>query len=123
MREPELTESQRLIQETARAMAEEHFRPRAAKADKEYAPPIENLRLLAEQGFCGSFLPEAYGGAGLSLFDSVLIMEQVARGCANTAMLLSTTDGATPRSILHLGTEAQKRRWLPRFARGEALAA
>jgi len=123
VREPELNDDQRLIQETARAMAEEHFRPCAAKADRDYEPPVENLRVLAEHGFCGTFIPEEYGGAGLPLFDTVVVMEQVARACANTAILLSTTDGATPRSILHLGTEEQKRRWLPRFVKGEALAA
>jgi acyl-CoA dehydrogenase len=123
MREPELSEDQHLIQETARAMAEEHFRPRAAKADRDYAPPVENLRVLAEHGFCGTFIPEEYGGAGLALFDTVIVMEQVARACANTAILLSTTDGATPRSILHLGTEEQKRRWLPRLCSGESVAA
>lgn len=123
MREPELTEDQRMIQETARSLAEEHFRPLAARADREYAPPVGNLRVLAEHGFCGSFIPEEYGGAGLGLFDTVIVMEQVARNCANTAILLSGTDGATPRSILHLGTEQQKRRWLPRFARAETLAA
>ncbi|WP_043829457.1 acyl-CoA dehydrogenase family protein [Muricoccus aerilatus] len=123
MREPELTEDQRLIQETARSLAEEHFRPLAARADREYAPPVGNLRILAEHGFCGAFIPEEYGGAGLGLFDTVIVMEQVARNCANTAILLSGTDGATPRSILHLGTEEQKRRWLPRFARAETLAA
>lgn len=123
MREPELTEDQHLIQETARAMAEEHFRPSAAKADRDYAPPLENLKVLAEHGFTGAFIPEEYGGPGLSLMDSVVVIEQIARSCANTAILVSTTDGATPRTVLHLGTEEQKRRWLPRFVRGETLAA
>ncbi len=123
MREPELTEDQRIIQETARAMAEEHFRPRAAKADRDYAPPLENLRVLADHGFCGASMPEEYGGAALSLMDSVIVNEQIARACANTAIIASTTDGATPRAILHLGTEEQKRRWLPRFVKGESLAA
>lgn len=123
MREPELNEQERLLQETARRIADEHFAPGAARADRDWQPPLENLRMLAENGFCGTFLPEEYGGPGLSLFESVLITVQVARACANTALLLSLTDGATPRAILHLGSEEQKRRYLPRFTRGELLAA
>ncbi len=119
----DLNEQERLLQETARRMAEEHFAPRAAQADRDWAPPVENLRVLAENGFAGAFVPEEYGGAGLSLFESVLITVQVARSCANTALLMSMTDGATPRTILHSGTEAQKWRYLPQFAKGELLAA
>ncbi len=119
----ELNEQERLLQTTARRIAEEHFAPRAAQADRDWRPPVENLRVLAENGFAGAFVPEEYGGAGLSLFESVLITVEVARSCANTALLMSLTDGATPRTILHSGTEEQKRRWLPRFTKGESLAA
>jgi alkylation response protein AidB-like acyl-CoA dehydrogenase len=123
MLEPELNDAQRLIQETARRIAEEHFKPRAAQADREFKPPVENLKVLAEHGYTGVFIPEEYGGAGLGLFEMVLIVEQVARACANTGILMSCTDGATPRTILHAGTEAQKKRYLPKFAKGELYAA
>ena len=119
----DLNEQERLLQDTARRMAEEHFAPRAAQADRDWQPPVENMRVLAENGFAGAFVPEEYGGSGLSLFESVLITVQVARSCANTALLMSMTDGATPRTILHSGTDEQKRRYLPRFAKGELLAA
>jgi alkylation response protein AidB-like acyl-CoA dehydrogenase len=121
--EPELTDQQRMIQATAREMAETHFKPRAAAADREYRPPVENLKLLAAHGFTGTFIPQEYGGPGLTLFESVLMIEQIARSCANTAMLLSVTDGATQRAILHVGSEEQKRRFLPRFADGTLWAA
>lgn len=123
MLEPELNQQQRLIQETARKLAEEHFKPGAARVDREHAPPVGNLKLLVEHGFCGMGLPEEYGGSGLGLLEMVLVVEQVARSCANTAMLVSLTEGATTRSILQLGNEAQKRKYLPKFARGELLAA
>ncbi|MGY3547446.1 acyl-CoA dehydrogenase family protein [Bradyrhizobium sp. USDA 4469] len=118
MNEPELSEQERLIQKTARDMAETHFRPRAAAADRDLRPPMDNLKVLAEHGFTGTFIPESYGGPGLTLFESVLMIEQIARSCANTAILLSVTDGATQRAILHIGSEEQKQRYLPRFADG-----
>jgi len=119
----ELTDQQRLIQESARTMAEKNFKQRAAHADRAHEPPVDNLRVLRENGFTGIFLPEAYGGAGLGLLDMVLIVEQIARYCANTAMLVGCADGASQRTILQVGTEAQKQRYLPRVARGELYAA
>ncbi len=119
----ELTEEQRLIRDTVGALAQARFAPESASADKEYRPPIENLKVLAEHGYTGVFLPETYGGAGLGLLETVLIVEQLARSCANTAMLFSCTDGATPRAILHIGSEALQRRYLPAFARAERYAA
>jgi alkylation response protein AidB-like acyl-CoA dehydrogenase len=123
MNAPELTSEQRLIQETARKIADEHFKPRAAAADKNYAPPIENLKVLAEHGFTGIFIPQEYGGAGLGVLEMTLVVEQVSRACANTGILMSCTDGATPRAILHIGSDAMKKKYLPKFARGELYAA
>ncbi len=118
-----LTEEQRLIRDTVRTLAQERFAQGAAAVDRDTRPPIENLRVLAEHGYTGLFIPQEYGGAGLGLLENVLVTEQIARACANTAMLFSCTDGATPRAVLGLGTEAQKRRYLPRIAKAELLTA
>ena len=119
----ELSEQQRLIRDTVRALAEKHFRPKAAEVDRTRRPPVENVKLLAEHGYSGIFVPEEYGGPGMKLLDIVIVVEEVARCCANTAILVGCTDGATPRAILHLGSEAQKREYLPKIARGELLCA
>ena len=119
----ELTEQQQMIRKSVRAIAEKHFRPKAAEVDKMRRPPVENIKVLAEHGFCGVFIPEEYGGPALKTLDIVLIFEEVARCCANTAMLVSATDGATPRAILNLGSEQQKKQYLPRLVRGELLCA
>jgi alkylation response protein AidB-like acyl-CoA dehydrogenase len=123
MPQAELTDEQRLIQRTARELAESRFKPGAAEADRRYAPPVANIKVLSEAGFTGAFVPSEYGGAALSIFDGLLVMEQISRYCANTAMLLSCTDGATPHAIRYLGTDTQKRHYLPRFVAGESLAA
>lgn len=117
------TEEQMMLRDTVRQIGENNFRDKAAEADKNFRPPVENIRLLAEQGFTGTFVPEEYGGLGLGVLDVTLILEEIARSCANTAMLMSMTDGATPRVILHMGTEEQKRRYLPRFVSGELFSA
>ena len=118
-----LTEEQRLIRDNVRALAREQFAPKAAAADKQYKPPIENLKVLANHGYIGMFMPAEYGGSGLGLLENVLVVEQIARYCANTAMLFSCTDGATPRAILGIGSEEHKRKFLSRIVKGEILTA
>ncbi len=118
-----LTDEQRLIRDSVRALARERFAPGAARADREYRPPVENLGVLAAHGYTGLFIPEAYGGAGLGLMENVLVAEAIARSCANTAILFSCTDGATPRALLGLGSEDHKRKYLPRIVKGEVLTA
>ena len=68
-------------------------------------------------------MPAEYGGSALGLVENVLIVEQIARYCANTAMLISCTDGATPRAILGIGSDRQKKKYLPRIVKGEVLTA
>jgi len=119
----ELTEQQLLIRASVREIAEKHFKPKAQEVDRTRRPPMENLKILAQNGFCGVFIPEEYGGPGLGVTEICLIVEQVARCCASTAMLIGCTDGATPRAIFHLGTEKQKRELLPRLVTGELLCA
>lgn len=118
-----LTEEQRLIRDTVRGLARDRFAAQAADADRQYLPPTGNVKVLAEHGYTGMFMPPEFGGAGLGLFDSVLVVEQLARYCANTAMLYSCTDGATPRAILAVGSDAHKQRYLGRLVRAEILSA
>lgn len=118
-----LTDEQRLIRDTVRTLARERFASGAAKADRDCRAPVENIRVLAEHGYTGLFIPSAYGGAGLGLMEHVLVAEELARACANTAMLFSCTDGATPRALLGLGSDEIKQRYLPRIVRAEVLTA
>jgi butyryl-CoA dehydrogenase len=118
-----LSQEQRLIRDNVRELAREQFAPGAAAADKQYKPPIENVKVLSKHGYTGMFMPAEYGGSELGLLENVLVVEQIARYCANTAMLFSCTDGATPRAILGVGSAEQKLKYLPRIVKGELLTA
>lgn len=118
-----LTEEQKAIKDAVRRIATEKFAPKAAHWDSSYTPPVENLKILADSGFTGICFPEEYGGSALGVFENVLIFEEISRACANTAMLLNVTEGAASRIILGLGTEEQRRRYLPKMAKAELLAA
>lgn len=118
-----LTEEQEMLRKTVGEMARKLFREKAAYWDEQEEPPMENLKMLANHGFLGIALPEEYGGAGGSLLDVVIAIEEVAKHCANTAMLMGMTEGATPRALLHLGTEEQKRKYLPLIPQGKLIPA
>jgi alkylation response protein AidB-like acyl-CoA dehydrogenase len=74
-------------------------------------------------GFCGMLVPEEWGGAGADTMSYVLMLEEVARVDASTAVTLSVTNSVVAGPLLAHGTEEQKKRWLPRLARGEMLGA
>lgn len=119
----DLTEDEQLIRSSIARIAQEHFKPRAAAADRDCKPPIENIKVLADNGFTGLVIPEEYGGKGLGTFEIMLVTEEVSRACANTSMLLGGADGPTARVLAALGTEEQRRIYLPKMARGELFSA
>lgn len=118
-----LSEEQRLLVDTVRGLSEKHFRPDAPKWDQTSTPPVHHIDILAKQGLFGMCIPQEYGGAGASTIDLVLVVEEISRCCPNTAMLFAAGDGAPCRSIVHLGTKAQKDRYLNGFVTGEWRAA
>lgn len=118
-----LSEAQKILVETTRGLSEQRFKPNAAKWDRSSTPPAENIDILAQHGMLGMCMPEEYGGAGASTLDLVLVLEQIARCCPNTAMLLAVGDGAPCRAISYLGTQAQKERYIPGFVTGKWRAA
>jgi alkylation response protein AidB-like acyl-CoA dehydrogenase len=117
-----VTDEQRMAMELARSIAREKIAPVAAHHDETETYPDEPMRLLAEQGLMGTWIPEAYGGSDLGALAVALVAEEIAWACAATA----TNWGASALGgypILLAGTEAQRRRYLPRIATGELLAA
>jgi alkylation response protein AidB-like acyl-CoA dehydrogenase len=117
-----LTDEQRMVMELARSLAREKIAPIAAHHDETETYPEEAMRLLAQQGLFGIWVPEAYGGTDMGALAVSLVAEEIAWACAATA----TNWGATPLGgypIVLAGTEEQKRRYLPRLATGEILAA
>jgi butyryl-CoA dehydrogenase len=117
-----LTDEQRMIRDLARKLAREVIAPAAAEHDEAESYPADIMRLLAEQGLFGVWIPEAYGGTDMGALAVALVAEEIAWACAATA----TNWGATPLGgypILLAGSEDQRRRYLPRLATGDILAA
>src|SRR5258708_25386731 len=85
--------------------------------------PWENMKQLAELGVLGMAVPEEYGGLGLPVFDTVLVLEEIAKACYVTAMAVLGEVGVQTRIIATYAPEAIKRRILPAVVIGERLLA
>ncbi len=108
----ELTEDQRAIQQTAREFAAEQLAPHAVQWDQDKHFPVEVLRTAGELGIGGIYVDDAYGGTGLSRFDSVLIFEALASGDPSVAAYLSIHN-MVAGMIDRFGDAEQKAQWLP----------
>ena len=116
----ELTDEQRRMVEMVRLFAEKEVAPRAAEIDRSDEWPRDLYRRLAELGLLGMTLPGAYGGSGADTLAWTLCQEELARASASVAhtQLLCTLMGDL---LLEHGSDAQRERWLPAMARGEAV--
>jgi butyryl-CoA dehydrogenase len=116
-----LSEEQQLIQKTARDFARGEVAPRAKEIDEQHRFPAELVRQLAELGFMGMAVPEAYGGADLDTLSYVLAMEEISAACASTGVIMSVQNSLVCDPLLKFGSEEQKREYLAPLARGEKL--
>ncbi|MHB8507482.1 MAG: acyl-CoA dehydrogenase family protein [Candidatus Dormibacteria bacterium] len=103
---------------TAREVA-----PMARRTDREHRFPEEALARAGELGLLGVTVPEEYGGAGMSHTAFALLIEEIARACASTAVIIDVHTSVGMEPILAWGTEEQKQRWLPELASGRRLGA
>jgi alkylation response protein AidB-like acyl-CoA dehydrogenase len=117
----ELSEDQRLIQETARQFAEASFAPNAEKWDAESIFPEDELRAAAELGFAGIYVRDDVGGSGLTRLDAAIIFEELAAGCTSTAAYISIHNMAS-WMIDQFGSDEQRQKWLPKLTTMEYFA-
>jgi len=117
-----LTDEQRMVRDTARDFARDELAPNAARWDREGWLPEAVLSKLGELGFLGMLVPEEWEGMGGDYLAYALAIEEIAAGCASSAVIMSVQNGLGCGSILSWGSDAQKRRWLPGLASGERIA-
>jgi len=118
-----LNDHQKLIRGTVRQFMEAEVRPSVKEMEKEGKFPAEAIAKLGEMGCCGMSVPEQWGGPGFDTVSYVLMLEEVARVFAALSTAISVTNSAVEAPLLLFGTEAQKKKYLPRMAAGEALGA
>ena len=119
----ELTEEQKLIQDTARDFAKNELEPVAAELDRgnDRGPLMANLKKLAELGFMGLNVKEQYGGTEAGVVAFSLVITEIARVCASTAVTVSVNNMVC-EVIQAIGTEEQKQAYIPKICSGEFAA-
>jgi len=118
----ELTQEQRSMVNTVRELTQKKFKPNALKyMDGTF--PWDNIRDLARIGVLGMAVPEEYGGLGLPVLDTALVLEEISKGCYVTAMAVLGEVGVQARIISTYAPEHIRRAILPKVCSGEALLA
>jgi butyryl-CoA dehydrogenase len=119
----ELTDEQQLIRDAVREFAEAEVAPIAAELDREHRFPRELLPKMADMNLMGVPYPEKAGGAGADYLSYIIVMEELSRACASTAVILSAHTSLATWPIFKFGTEAQKDQYLPDMTSGRRLGA
>jgi alkylation response protein AidB-like acyl-CoA dehydrogenase len=121
----ELTSEQLDLREVARKIAVDRYARHAQEWDRDRTPfPTEERLRLGELGLLGISLPEEYGGGGRPLLDSLIVIEELAKGGTPLAAWPTFEASCGPARVIHLfGNDEQRERLLPPVSRGEATIA
>jgi alkylation response protein AidB-like acyl-CoA dehydrogenase len=119
----EFSEQHVLLRKSVREFARAEIAPHAQTWDKEERFPRELVPKLAAMGLLGIRIPEEYGGAGLDTTSYAICVEEIARVDGSIALTVASHNGLGTGHVLAFGSEALKRKYLPKAAAGEWLAA
>jgi acyl-CoA dehydrogenase len=114
---PPLSPEERQLLDSVKALARNEIAPRAAHYDRTAEFPWANIGAINGLGLNAMFVPEAYGGAGLSYAAYLACVREISAACASTGIIWATNFHAT-KPLIDFGNEAQKQRLLPRVAEG-----
>ena len=117
-----LSETHKMIQQGIRKFCAVELDPIAEELDAEERFPIEVYKKAAREGFLGTLVPTEYGGSGADLLSMYIIKEEICRSSAGVGISFNICTLNFCHFISKFGTEEQKRRFLPRVARGEISA-
>jgi alkylation response protein AidB-like acyl-CoA dehydrogenase len=119
----ELSEDQTRIRNAVRDFAENRIAPGVVERERHETFPREIVAGLAEMGILGMMVPEEYGGSGADALSFILVLEELARVCASTAVIVSVNNSVFCYPLWKFGSEEQKRTILTEVASGRALGA
>lgn len=116
-------ESVKMVADMARDFAEKHIRPHVMEWDETQTFPVDTLKKMGELGLLGVLVPEEYGGAGLSYFEYVAAIQEIAKVCSSVGLSMAAHNSLCTGHIMYFGNEEQKKKWLTKLATGEWIGA
>jgi len=119
----ELSEEQQLVRASVREFCEKYVDPIAEEVDRLPRFPMENMKRLADQDWCGIPYPVEYGGAGADYLTYTIVLEELSRSCAATGFTLECQTSLASFPLFKFGNEEQKQKWLVPLCKGEMLGA
>ncbi|MES5815370.1 acyl-CoA dehydrogenase family protein [Pseudoxanthomonas sp. Soil82] len=117
------TEEQLMLQDVARRIAQDVIAPSAEHYDRSGEFPLDNIKVLGENGLMGIEVPDEYGGAGMDPVSYVLAMVEIAAGDAAHSTIMSVNNSLFSAGILKHGTEEQKQTYVRAIAEGREIGA
>jgi len=108
---------------TARDFANQQIRPYVMQWDETQEFPAQTFKEMGKLGLMGVLIPEEYGGSGLSYFEYVTIIQEIAKVCGSVGLSLAAHNSLCSGHILNFANEDQKKRYLPKLATDEWLGA
>jgi len=118
-----LSREHEMLRRMYREFAETEVKPLAAEVDEEERFPEETVRKMGKLGMMGIYFPKEYGGAGADVLAYAMCVEELAKVCGTTAVVVSAHTSLCSAPIYEHGTEEQKRKYLPKLCSGEWLGA
>lgn len=118
-----LTKEQLLVRKMVREFAENEVKPIASEIDEEERFPAETVAKMAKLGMMGIYFPKEYGGAGGDALSYAIAVEELAKVCGTTAVIVSAHTSLCCAPIFENGTEEQKKKYLPDLCSGRKLGA
>ena len=118
-----LSKEHLLAQQLYRSFAEKEVKPLAQEVDEEERFPVETIEKMAKYGMLGIPIPKEYGGQGADVLTYIMAVEEMAKVCGTTAVIMSAHTSLCATPILENGTEEQKQKYLVPLAKGEKLGA
>ena len=119
----QISELTQQVAQTTRDFAQQHIRPHVMEWDESQEFPAHVFKEMGALGIMGAFVPEQYGGAGLSYFEYKTIIEEIAKVDGSIGLSVAAHNSLCTGHILAFGNEEQKQKYLPKLATAEWIGA
>ncbi len=111
------------VAQTAADFAAQYIKPHVMEWDESQEFPVQIFKEMGKLGLMGVLVPEEYGGAGLTYFEYVAIIQEISKVCGSIGLSLAAHNSLCTNHILMFGNENQKKKYLPKLATAEYIGA